>query len=253
MPIAATDSPNGPSAIRDFGPFITHEMNRCIQCYRCVRFYRNYAGGRDFDAFGSRNHVYFGRHDDGTLENEFSGNLVEVCPTGVFDDKTLMPHYTRKWDLQTAPSVCAHCSLGCNTIAGERYGTLRRILNRYHNEVNGYFLCDRGRFGYGFVNSEGRIRRSRFRPSRDGQTIPTDKEMLLRELGPLLADKPSRIIGIGSPRASLESNFALRELVGPERFSLGLSARDAGLILSSWIFSDADLRIQPVDPRCGAG
>ncbi|BFU92967.1 MAG: NADH:ubiquinone oxidoreductase, chain G [Nitrospira sp.] len=214
---------------QDLGPFITHEMNRCIQCYRCVRFYRNYAGGRDFDAFGSRNHVYFGRHEDGALENEFSGNLVEVCPTGVFDDKTLMPHYTRKWDLQTAPSVCTHCSLGCNTIAGERYGTLRRILNRYHSEVNGYFLCDRGRFGYDFVNSEARIRRPKFRPSRDSQTITMDKEMLLCELGPLLADKPSRIIGIGSPRASLEANFALRELVGPERFSLGLSARDAGL------------------------
>jgi len=214
---------------QNLGPFITHEMNRCIQCYRCVRLYRNYAGGRDFDAFGSRNHVYFGRHEDGTLENEFSGNLIEVCPTGVFDDKTLMPHYTRKWDLQTAPSVCAHCSLGCNTIAGERYGTLRRILNRYHNEVNGYFLCDRGRFGYGFVNNERRIRRPIFRSNRHDQTIPMDKDMILRELGSLLADKPSRIIGIGSPRASLESNFALRELVGPERFSLGLSARDAGL------------------------
>lgn len=214
---------------QNLGPFITHEMNRCIQCYRCLRFYRNYAGGRDFDAFGSRNHVYFGRHEDGTLANEFSGNLVEVCPTGVFDDKTLMPHYTRKWDLQTAPSICAHCSLGCNTIAGERYGTLRRILNRYHKEVNGYFLCDRGRFGYGFVNSEERVRRPRFRPNREGQAITIDKDAILRELGPLLADKSSRIIGIGSPRASLESNFALRELVGPERFSLGISARDAGL------------------------
>jgi NADH-quinone oxidoreductase subunit G len=211
------------------GPFITHEMNRCIQCYRCVRFYRDYAGGRDFDAFGSRNHVYFGRHEDGTLENEFSGNLVEVCPTGVFDDKTLMKHYTRKWDLQTAPSVCAHCSLGCNIIAGERYGVLRRILNRYHSEINGYFLCDRGRFGYGFVNSERRIRRPRFRPNRLGQPLPIEKDLILRELGALLAEKRSRVIGIGSPRASLESNFALRELVGPERFSPGLSTRDAGL------------------------
>ncbi len=214
---------------QDLGPFITHEMNRCIQCYRCLRFYRDYAGGRDFDAFGSRNHVYFGRQEDGTLENEFSGNLVEVCPTGVFDDKTLMRHYTRKWDLQTAPSVCAHCSLGCNTIAGERYGMPRRILNRYHCEINGYFLCDRGRFGYGFVNSEQRIRRPMFRPNKHGQVVPTDQDITLRELGALLADPGSRVIGIGSPRASLESNFALRELVGAERFVPGLSARDAGL------------------------
>ena len=74
-------------------------MNRCIQCYRCVRFYRDYAGGRDLDVFASHDHVYFGRHEDGVLENEFSGNLVEVCPTGVFTDKTLKSHYTRKWDL----------------------------------------------------------------------------------------------------------------------------------------------------------
>ncbi len=70
------------------GPLINHEMNRCIQCYRCVRFYNDYAGGDDLDVFGAHDHVYFGRHEDGVLENEFSGNLVEVCPTGVFTDKT---------------------------------------------------------------------------------------------------------------------------------------------------------------------
>ena len=64
------------------GPFLNHEMNRCIQCYRCVRFYREYAGGADFNAFGLRDPVYFGREQDGVLENEFAGNLVEVCPTG---------------------------------------------------------------------------------------------------------------------------------------------------------------------------
>src|SRR3990172_6661852 len=95
------------------GPFVNHEMNRCIQCYRCVRFYNDYAGGRDFGVFGAHDAVYFGRHEEGALENEFSGNLVEVCPTGVLTDRTLKQHYTRKWDLQTAPSVCVHCGLGC--------------------------------------------------------------------------------------------------------------------------------------------
>ncbi len=71
------------------GPFINHEMNRCIQCYRCVRFYKEYAGGKDLDVFGAHDDIYFGRYEPGTLENEFSGNLVEICPTGVFTDKTL--------------------------------------------------------------------------------------------------------------------------------------------------------------------
>ena len=143
---------------QNLGPLINHEMNRCIHCYRCVRFYREYAGGRDFDALAAHDHVYFGRAEDGTLENEFSGNLVEVCPTGVFTDKTFKRHYTRPWDLQTAPSICAHCALGCNTIPGARYGELRRIRNRYNGEVNGYFLCDRGRYGYEFVGVDARDR-----------------------------------------------------------------------------------------------
>ncbi|HSB76324.1 MAG TPA: NADH-quinone oxidoreductase subunit NuoG, partial [Terriglobales bacterium] len=202
------------------GPFVNQEMNRCIQCYRCVRFYREYAGGRDFDSFMLRNLVFFGRRRDGVLENEFSGNLVEVCPTGVFTDATLKRHYTRKWDLQFAPSICVHCGLGCNTSPGERYGSLRRIVNRYHGEVNGYFLCDRGRYGYEFVNSSRRIRRPLVR--RQGTAEPVSREEAVQQARELLAGKQN-LIGIGSPRASLEANFALRELVGRERFFAGIS------------------------------
>jgi NADH-quinone oxidoreductase subunit G len=211
------------------GPFINQEMNRCIECYRCVRFYRDYAGGKDFGVFGIGMRVFFGRSREGALESEFSGNLVEVCPTGVFTDKTLKKHYTRKWDLQTAPSVCVHCGLGCNTIPGERYGSLRRVLNRYNHEVNGYFLCDRGRFGYEFVNSDRRIRtplvkldsRASPEPAPVGEALGHTRRILRNSSG---------IIGIGSPRASVESNFALRSLVGAENFYSGLSDKELELI-----------------------
>lgn len=203
------------------GPFINHEMNRCIQCYRCVRFYKDYAGGDDLDAFASRSNVYFGRHEDGVLENEFSGNLTEVCPTGVFTDKTLKQHYTRKWDLTTAPSICQHCSLGCNIIAGERYGELRSITSRYNGEVNGYFICDRGRFGYEFVNAPQRIRK----PLINKEEV--DKEKVQQEISKLL--KSANVIGIGSPRASLQSNFTLKVLVGDDNFYHGVSDNEHDL------------------------
>jgi NADH-quinone oxidoreductase subunit G len=207
---------------QNLGPLVNHEINRCIQCYRCVRYYRDYAGGDDLNAFASRNIVFFGRHEDGVLENEFSGNLVEICPTGVFTDKTLKHHYARKWDQQFAPSVCVHCALGCNIDAGERYGTLRRIVNRYNHQVNGYFLCDRGRFGYEFVNSQRRI----LQPKLDGQPVPAAKAR--RHVSEkVLAGKA---IGIGSPRASLEANFALRSLVGPEHFHTGMADDEARLV-----------------------
>jgi len=210
------------------GPFVNHEMNRCIQCYRCVRFYRDYAGGRDFHVLAAHHHVYFGRHEDGILESEFSGNLAEICPTGVFTDKTLHKHYTRKWDLQSAASVCVHCGLGCNTFIGMRYGTLRRILNRYNGTVNGYFLCDRGRFGYEFVNSGKRICRIQIRSGKSGLLEPADKQAGLLHVNEITRE--GGIIGIGSPRASVESNFALRKLVGRQNFYSGMSAREHNLL-----------------------
>ncbi len=88
---------------QELGPFISHEMNRCIACYRCVRYYKDYAGGTDLGVFGAHDNVYFGRVEDGVLESEFSGNLTEVCPTGVFTDKTHSERYNRKWDMQFAP------------------------------------------------------------------------------------------------------------------------------------------------------
>ncbi|MGL6413860.1 NADH-quinone oxidoreductase subunit NuoG [Aeromonas veronii] len=204
---------------QELGPFIGHEMNRCIACYRCVRYYKDYAGGEDLGVYGAHDNVYFGRVEDGTLESEFSGNLVEVCPTGVFTDKTHSERYNRKWDMQFAPSICQQCSVGCNISPGERYGELRRIENRFHGSVNHYFLCDRGRFGYGYVNLADRPRQPLLKDGNDQLTITVDGA-LNRAADALRT--ASDLIGIGSPRASLESNFALRELVGEENFYCGM-------------------------------
>lgn len=223
------------------GPFINHEMNRCIQCYRCVRFYRDYADGRDFNALASRNYVYFGRSEDGVLENEFSGNLVEVCPTGVFTDKTLKKHYTRKWDLTYAPSICHNCSVGCNIIIGERYSSLRRVLSRYNGKVNGYFICDRGRFGYEWVNSSKRIRHPFMKDNITGIYGITKKNKIINAVGEIISK--TKTLGIGSPKASLESNFALRKLVGAENFYSCLNQKENNILNTSLkILRDGKIR-----------
>ncbi|MCO1335162.1 NADH-quinone oxidoreductase subunit NuoG [Microbulbifer sp. OS29] len=231
------------------GPFINHEMNRCITCYRCIRFYHDYAGGEDLQALGRNHQVFFGRNQEGMLENGFSGNLVEVCPTGVFTDKTFSQHFVRKWDLQTAPSVCEHCAVGCNTAPGARESgsqqnpLLRRVVNFYHHDINGYFLCDRGRFGYEYVNSKSRI--DKVLSAREDAVISStadEDERLHKDIPPkeavlALADKLAqaqrgnhRLIGIGSPRASLENNFALQQFVGCENFFSGINKRDTQLL-----------------------
>lgn len=202
------------------GPFINHEMNRCITCYRCIRFYKDYAGGKDLGVFGSSNNIYFGRLMNGKLENEFSGNLIEICPTGVFTDKQYSMHYARKWDLQYAPSICNGCSCGCNINIGERYGKIRKIENRYNSKINNYFLCDRGRFGYGYINS---VNRNRIPYINNNPIKSID---LAIDYSADMLTTANRIIGIGSPRASIESNFALCKLVGKKNFSNGIEKNE---------------------------
>lgn len=208
---------------QELGPFIGHEMNRCISCYRCVRYYKDYAGGTDLGVYGAAANVYFGRVEDGTLESEFSGNLTEVCPTGVFTDKTHSERYTRKWDMQYAPSICSGCAVGCNISPGERYGEIRRVENRYHGELNGYFLCDRGRFGYGYTNRKDRPRQ----PLLDGTTVSRDVAL---EAARSALRKAGKTIAIGSPRASVEANYALRGLVGAANFFDGHADQEAALV-----------------------
>ncbi|MGQ0500994.1 MAG: NADH-quinone oxidoreductase subunit NuoG [Panacagrimonas sp.] len=212
---------------QELGPFIGHEMNRCIACYRCVRYYRDYAGGKDLGVYGAAANVYFGRAEDGVLENEFSGNLTEVCPTGVFTDKTHSEKYTRKWDMQFAPSICSGCSVGCNVSPGERYGEVRRIENRYHGALNGYFLCDRGRFGYGYTNRKDRPKFPVLKI--EGRSRTVSGEVGAEQIAAILSDA-KRVMGIGSPRASLEANFALRDVVGAERFNSGIAAHEHELV-----------------------
>ncbi len=200
---------------QNLGPFINHEMNRCITCYRCVRYYHDLAGGTDLSAFKSSGKVYFGRFTEGVLASEFSGNLVEVCPTGVFTDKTYHQHYVRKWDLATSPSLCQLCGVGCNISLGERTGMLRRVQNRYHDDVNGFFICDRGRFGHDYVNSDRRLHKHTV--MQNGKQVDVEPNHALSVVKQMLSTSES-VIGIGSPTSSLEANFVLQQLVGAANF-----------------------------------
>lgn len=206
---------------QDLGPLLTHEMNRCIGCYRCTRFYRGYAGGRDLDVFGAHDRIWFGRAEDGPLDSPFAGNLAEVCPTGVFNDKAWSQSYARKWDMMATPAICTHCAVGCNQVLAERHERLRRVQNRYHGAINGYFLCDRGRFGPLFVDSDAVL----VEPTVAGQ--PVDSAAAAEAARAAIA---RGAIGIGSPRAALESNYALARLVGADRFFAGVMGAEVDAV-----------------------
>ena len=141
------------------GPLVQHEMNRCIQCYRCVRYYQEFAGYRDLGVTGIGSRVYFGRASSGVLESPFAGNLIDICPTGVYTDKPSR-FSGRRWDFERQPSVCLHCSLGCNLTVAARYRQVVRHEARPNPSVNGYFICDRGRYGYTYAGIADRPRQA---------------------------------------------------------------------------------------------
>jgi len=195
---------------QDLGPLVRHEMNRCIHCYRCVRFYREYAGYRDLGVLGIASRTYFGRCEDGPLESPFSGNLIDICPTGVFTDKPAR-FKARHWDLERSASVCLHCSLGCHTTASARYREIIRLEARPNPKGNGFFICDRGRYGFGYANLPERPRLA----EADGRGVTRQEALALtaeRLQGIIDYRGPRSVALLGSTRNSLETQLALAHL-----------------------------------------
>jgi NADH-quinone oxidoreductase subunit G len=192
------------------GPLLQHEMNRCIHCYRCARFYQEFSGYRDLGAMQSANQTYFGRFKDGVLESPFSGNLSDICPTGVYTDKPSR-FFGRRWDYERCPSLCINCSLGCHTIASSRYRKVVRQEARLSESVNGYFICDRGRYGFLYNSLAQRPRR----PIVDGQTTSIDQALaVLNQRVQNVVDKhgPQALACAGSSRSSLETLAMIKRM-----------------------------------------
>ncbi len=192
------------------GIFIQHEMNRCIQCWRCRRFYQEFAGYRDLGALQIAHHTYFGRATDGQLESPFSGNIIDICPTGVYTDKP--SRFTgRRWDFERGPSLCIHCSLGCNVVASARYREMVRLEARFSESVNGYFICDRGRYGFYYANHPERPRRARI--GTDDISLDKAIETAADKIFHISQRNGSKAIAcLGSTRSSLENQAMLMKL-----------------------------------------
>jgi NADH-quinone oxidoreductase subunit G len=244
------------------GEFVQHEMNRCIHCWRCRRFYQEFAGYGDYGALQLGSRMYFGRSAPGPLESPFAGNIIDLCPTGVLTDKPAR-YQGRRWDFQRGPTLCLHCSLGCNLVGSARYREMVRVEGRFHEAVNGYFICDRGRFGFAYANHPERPRRARVA----GQEAPMPAALSAAALGlSRISAKygAGAVAAWGSSRSSLETQGMLSWLCrllgwGGARFFLepalgrkvksAVSRLDAGLAISLRELEHADfIVVAGVDP-----
>jgi NADH-quinone oxidoreductase subunit G len=196
------------------------DMERCIKCERCVRFFDEITEDGQLVLLNRGVHTMIGTFGGRPLDSNFQGNIMELCPVGALTSSDWR-FATRPWDMRSTPSVCPTCSVGCNISVQTRDDRLVRYMSRENPHVDDGWLCDRGRYGFHFVHRPGRILRPRMKTA--GTSEPLEYEIAVQkvasELQRVVHDHGAESVGaIASPQATNEELFLfqrwVREVIG---------------------------------------
>ncbi|MBI3318143.1 MAG: (2Fe-2S)-binding protein [Candidatus Omnitrophica bacterium] len=213
------------------GPTVMLDAERCILCSRCERFTDEISKTGEFGIFNRGDRAEIGLYPGKKLDNKYSGNVVDICPVGALTDRDFR-FKARVWYLSSAPSVCNGCSRGCNVdvhyvldrphLAGG--ARVMRLKPRYSAEVNQWWMCDEGRYGYKFID-QSRLRKVLHKG------VETPWEAALTELsnglsGARSEGKQSSVAVLASAQLTTEELFLIRKLF---KEALGISQVTADL------------------------
>lgn len=193
----------------EISELVVLDRERCVLCWRCVRFSDEIAGDRFIQLVDRGDGTQILNFKDEPFDSYFSGNTIQICPVGALTSKPYR-FLARPWDLETAPSVCTYCSVGCPITNESRQESMVRCQALPNEEVNDFWICDKGRFGYHHVSSEDRLETPLLRGSNDefdaigwGQALSTITEKL----------KDKKNVGIiAGPHLTTEDAWAISKL-----------------------------------------
>ncbi|MDL2410061.1 NADH-quinone oxidoreductase subunit NuoG [Rhizobium calliandrae] len=192
-------------------PVIIMNVNRCIQCQRCVRMCEEVVGAVALGTVEKGMDTAVTGFEGSLASCDQCGNCVEVCPVGALMSFPYR-YKARPWDLAETDTICPHCGTGCQLTVGTRKGEFMRVRSKWDEGVNGETLCARGRFGLDFVTSQDRIKRPMIR--RDGALVPVSwdeaGDYLRRRLS---AVEGKAVGGLASPRLSNEVLYQFQKLM----------------------------------------
>ena len=140
----------------ELSPLIAIDRERCILCYRCVRFSQEVSEDYQLVLLERGAHSYVSTFDGHPYVAPFSGNIVELCPVGALTSRPYR-FRARPWDIEGAGSVCTLCPAQCNVTITVRDERALRVLQRDNVEVDDGWLCDKGRFAYQSFHVDERI------------------------------------------------------------------------------------------------
>ncbi len=188
--------------------YVTLDLERCIQCGRCVRFTEEISGDAQL-AFrfrgASMQPSTFEMRD---FDSKFSGNVIEICPVGALTSAKYR-FRARPWDLETRPAICTLCSNGCNIWFDYRVNQVVRVNGRTNDAVNEEWTCDKGKFGHDFYN-ENRVTKPMIR--QGDSLVETDWATAYAAAMEAFAVGGNKVAALAGSGCSNEDLFMLQKL-----------------------------------------
>jgi NADH-quinone oxidoreductase subunit G len=140
----------------EISDLVVLDRERCVLCWRCVRFSDEIAGDQFIQLVDRGPGTQILTFNDEPFDSYFSGNTIQICPVGALTSKPYR-FVSRPWDLKSAPSICSYCSVGCPITNEARNGSVVRCQALPNENVNDFWSCDKGRFGYHYLASPERL------------------------------------------------------------------------------------------------
>ena len=190
-------------------PLVRIDRERCILCYRCVRFSQEVAEDEQLQLLDRGSASYVGTFDSRPYIAPFHGNIIELCPVGALTSEAYR-FRARPWEIEDAGSVCTLCPSQCNVKFTVRDERVARVLARDNAAVDDGWLCDKGRFGFQMFHSDDRITSPMIRKGGVLGRV-TWEDALARVATGLGAAGPRTAVLVGS-QASNEEGYLLQRI-----------------------------------------
>ncbi|MCL4150271.1 UNVERIFIED_CONTAM: hypothetical protein GTU68_040547, partial [Idotea baltica] len=191
------------------GPLIATEMTRCIHCTRCVRFGEEIAGIRELGATGRGEQVRIGTYIEKSVVSEVSGNVIDICPVGALTARPSR-YSARAWELNQAPSVSPHDSVGANVFVHMDGNKVNRVIPRDNEAVNEVWIADRDRFSYQGLTNSDRVTKPMVRVG--GELVESDWSTALDKATEILKAAGNDLGVLASASLPVEELFATQKL-----------------------------------------
>ncbi|HEX4654257.1 MAG TPA: NADH-quinone oxidoreductase subunit G [Mycobacteriales bacterium] len=182
------------------------DRERCVLCARCTRFSQEIAGDPFIELFERGALEQVAVYTDEPFNSYYSGNTVQICPVGALTGAQYR-FRARPFDLVSTPTVCEHCSSGCQQRSDWRRGKVLRRLAGADDEVNEEWNCDKGRWAFQYATAKDRLTNPAARDD-EGYLVDTSWSEALDRAAAGLAAHHGRVGVLTGGRLTVEDAYA---------------------------------------------